>query len=180
VSSSRGRRAAARFSGGEAVVEEFGDDAAAGDEVGHGDGEVAVGVGCGGDLGGVADEAFEDGEGERGDAVDDDEGIADGEGLDGGGAAGDDGGAGVVEGFAGVGDEVDVGGTVVFRPERVHHVSELLSPSNVGKLRESGIRNRLRVFLARMAAASIIIGRFAHLLPATPGQRVRSNPSRAF
>ena len=96
--------------GGEAVVEELGDDAAAGDEVGHGDGQVAVGVGLGGDFGGVADEALEDGEGERGDAVDDDEGIADGEGLDGGGAAGDDGGAGVVEGFAGVGDEVDYRG----------------------------------------------------------------------
>ena len=58
-----------------------------------------------GELGGVADEAFGEGEGEARDAVDDDEGVADGGGLDGGGAAGDDGGAGVVEGVAGVGDE---------------------------------------------------------------------------
>ena len=48
--------------GGEVVVEQFGDDAAAGDEVDHGDGEVAVGVGLGGDFGGVADEAFGEGE----------------------------------------------------------------------------------------------------------------------
>ena len=41
--------------GGEAVVEEFGDDAAAGDEVDHCDGEIAVGVGSGGDFGGVVD-----------------------------------------------------------------------------------------------------------------------------
>ncbi len=102
-----GRREVLR---GEALVEQLGDDAAAGDEVGHGDGEVAVGVFEGGfvaDLGGVADEAFGEGEGERRDAVDDYEGVADGEGLDGGGAAGDDGGAGVVEGGAGVWHEGD-------------------------------------------------------------------------
>ncbi len=53
----------------------------------------------------------------RRDAVDDYEGIADGEGLDGGGAAGDDGGAGVVESGAGVGDEVDYRGKVLFAVE---------------------------------------------------------------
>ena len=37
-----GARAAATVVGGEAVVEQLGDDAAAGDEVGHGDGEIAV------------------------------------------------------------------------------------------------------------------------------------------
>ena len=60
------------------------------------------------DLGGVADEAFGEREGEWGDAVDDDEGVSDDGGLDGGGAAGDDGGAGVMEGLAGVGDKVDL------------------------------------------------------------------------
>ena len=57
--------------------------------------------------GGIADEALGQPEGERGDPVDDDEGVADDGGLDGCGAAGDDAGAGVVEGFAGVGDEGD-------------------------------------------------------------------------
>ena len=47
--------------GGEALVEQLGDDAAAGDEVDHGDGQVAVGVGLGRNLGGIADQAFEDG-----------------------------------------------------------------------------------------------------------------------
>ena len=58
---------------------------------------------------GVPDELFGELEGEGGDAVDDDEGVADERGLDGGGAAGNDRGAGVVKGFAGVGDEVNVG-----------------------------------------------------------------------
>jgi hypothetical protein len=51
--------------GGEAGLEELGDDAAAGDEVDHGDGEVAVGVEvvCGPDLGRVLDEAFGETEG---------------------------------------------------------------------------------------------------------------------
>ena len=94
--------------GGEAVLEELGDDAALGDEVDHRDGLVAGGVGHVGELGGVFDELSGEGEGERGDAVDDDEGVADDGGLDGGGAGGYDGGAGVVEGFAGgfgTGDE---------------------------------------------------------------------------
>ena len=93
----------------EASLEQFGDDAAAGDEIDHGDGQVAFAVGVGGDLGRVPDEGFGELEGERGDLVDDEEGIADECGLDGCGAGGDDRGAGVEEGFAGVGDEVDVG-----------------------------------------------------------------------
>jgi hypothetical protein len=45
--------------GGEILLDKFRDDAAARDEVDHGDGEVAVGVWTGGpDFGGVADEAF--------------------------------------------------------------------------------------------------------------------------
>ena len=95
--------------GGELLLDELGDDAAAGDEIDHGYGEVAVGVGLGGDFGWVADEAFGEGEGEGGDFVDDDEGVADDCGLDGGGAAGYDGGSGVVEGFAGVWDEMKIG-----------------------------------------------------------------------
>jgi len=51
--------------GGEVLLDELGDDAAAGDEVDHGDGEVAVGVLLRRDLGGVADEAFGEGEGKR-------------------------------------------------------------------------------------------------------------------
>ena len=47
---------------------------------------------------GHGDDAFGDGVGEGRDAVDDDEGVADEGGFDGGGAAGDDGGAGVEEG----------------------------------------------------------------------------------
>lgn len=126
VSARSGRRAEEEVCGGETGLEEFGDDAAAGDEVDHGDGQVAFGVEIGGvpDLGRVLDEAFSEAEGERGDLVDDEEGIADDCGLDGGGAAGDDAGAGVVEGFAGVGDEVDgfavlrlrVGGDEVIDP----------------------------------------------------------------
>ena len=64
-------------------------------------GRLPRGVGDVGELFRVADELFGEREGERRDAVDDDEGVADDGGLDGGGAAGDDGGAGVVEGFAG-------------------------------------------------------------------------------
>src|ERR1035441_5945380 len=98
----QGAEGGGEVGGSKAGVEEFRDDAAGGGEGGDRDREGTVGVDHGGDFGGVADHAFDDGEGERGDAVDDDEGIADGEGLDGGGSAGDDGGAGVVEGFAGV------------------------------------------------------------------------------
>ena len=94
---------------GEAVLQEFGDNAAAGDEVCHRDREVGIGVGLGlvPDFGGILNEALGQTEGERGDSVDDDEGVADDGCLDGCGAAGDDAGAGVMEGFAGVGDEGD-------------------------------------------------------------------------
>ncbi len=105
----QGRQGRGEGVGVEVLLEQLGDDAAAGDEVHHRDGEVAVVVLLGGDLGGVLDEALGEGEGEGGHPVDDDEGVADDRGLDGGGAAGDDGGAGVVEGLAGVGDEVEVG-----------------------------------------------------------------------
>ena len=101
--------------GVEVTLEELGDDAPAGDEVWHGDGEKWVsaggegGRGCRPDFGGVVDEVFRQGEGKGGDFVDDDEGVADESGLDSGGAGGDDGRAGVVEGFASVGDKVNVG-----------------------------------------------------------------------
>jgi hypothetical protein len=52
------------------------------------------------------DEVFREAEGERGDAVDDDEGVSDDRCLHRGGSAGDDAGTGVVKGFAGAGDEV--------------------------------------------------------------------------
>ena len=91
---------------GEAVLQEFGDDAAAGDEVDHGDGQIAVGVEGGRDLWRVVDKAFCQPEGERGDFIDDDKGVADNGSLDRGGSAGDDAGAGVMEGFAGVRDQV--------------------------------------------------------------------------
>lgn len=92
--------------GGEAVLEELGDDAAASNEVDHGNGQIAVGIEGSGDLGWIMDEAFCQPKGERGDAVDDHEGVSDDRSLDGGGSAGDDAGAGVVEGFAGVRDQV--------------------------------------------------------------------------
>ena len=62
--------------GTESVLEELGDDASAGDEIGHGDGQVASGVVHIGELIGVADEAFREGKGEGRDPVDDDEGIS--------------------------------------------------------------------------------------------------------
>ena len=68
---------------------------------------IGVGLGLVPDFGGVVNEALGQTEGERGDLVDDDEGVADDGCLDGCGAAGDDGGSGVMEGFAGVGDEGD-------------------------------------------------------------------------
>jgi hypothetical protein len=92
--------------GGEAVLKELGDDTAAGDEVDHGDGQVAVGVEGSRDLWRVVNEAFCQPEGERGDLIDDDKGVADNGSLDRGGSAGDYAGAGVMEGFAGVGDQV--------------------------------------------------------------------------
>ena len=91
------------------------------DEVDHGDWQVAVLVYCwaeGGwlgevdDLCGVVDEVFGDAVGEVGDAVDDQEGVADERSLNGSGAAGYDTGAGVEEGLAGVGDEGDTGAGV--------------------------------------------------------------------
>lgn len=88
--------------GGELPVEELGDEAAAGDEVGHRDGKVAVDVTGGRDFGGIADELAGEGVGEGRDAVDDDEGGAEEGGLDGRGTAGDGGGTGVVEGGSGV------------------------------------------------------------------------------
>src|SRR5271168_3932763 len=60
------------------------------------------------DLRRIVDESLCQPEGERGDAVDDDEGVPDDRRLDRGGAAGDDAGASVVEGLAGVGDEVEI------------------------------------------------------------------------
>ena len=90
------------------MIKEFGDDTATSNEIGHRDGEVAVGVALGRDFSGVVDHAPEYGVGEGRDAVDHHEWVADDEGLDGRGTAGDYGGAGVVEGGAGVGDEMDI------------------------------------------------------------------------
>ena len=92
----RGRRVAGAkvlddICGGEVVLDELWNHAFAGDEVGHGD---------------VGDfnHALGDSIRERRDAIDDDKGIADEGGFNGGGAAGDDGGAGVEEGSAGIVD----------------------------------------------------------------------------
>ncbi len=95
--------------GGEAVLQKLGDDAASSDEIDHGDGQVAFGIEGSGDLWRVLDEAFCQPEGERGDPVDDHERVSNEGGLDGGCTAGDDAGAGVVEGFAGVGNEGNAG-----------------------------------------------------------------------
>ena len=92
--------------GGKAILQELGDDTAAGDEVNHGDGEVAVGVEGGGDLWRVVDQAFCEAESQGGDPVDDYEGVADDGGLDCGGSAGYYAGAGVMEGFTGVGNQM--------------------------------------------------------------------------
>ena len=89
------------------LLYQFGNDATAGDEIDHSDWQIAVGVGLGGDLSGVANEAFGELVGQGGDLVDDDEGVSDDGGLDRGGAAGYDAGLGVVEGLAGVGYEVN-------------------------------------------------------------------------
>src|ERR1035437_9379709 len=51
----QGAEGGGEVGGSKAGVEEFRDDAAAGDEVGHRDREVTVGVEHGGDFGGVAD-----------------------------------------------------------------------------------------------------------------------------
>ena len=102
----QGFESSGKVLGSEAVVEQFGDDPAAGDEVDHGDREVAVGVERGGDLRRIANEAFSEGEGEFRDAVDDDEWVPDGEGEDGCGATGDDSGSGMVEGSSGVRNDV--------------------------------------------------------------------------
>jgi hypothetical protein len=96
--------------GGEVLLDQLRYDAAAGDEVDHSDGEIAVGVLLRRNLGGIADETFGEFEGEGRDTVDDDEGVSNDGGLYGCGTAGHDAGAGVVKGFAGIGDEVDCGG----------------------------------------------------------------------
>ena len=50
--------------GCEAVLKELGNDAATGDEIGHGDGQIAGGIGHVGELVGIADEALGEGEGQ--------------------------------------------------------------------------------------------------------------------
>ena len=90
----RGRRVAAAqvlddICRGEVILDEFGNDALAGDQVGHGHVRHR-------------DDALGDSISERGDAVDHHEGIADESGFDGGGSAGHDRGAGVEERGAGV------------------------------------------------------------------------------
>jgi hypothetical protein len=97
---------------GKTGLKQLGNDAAAGDQVHHGDRKVVVGVDVGWfpDLGRVADEALCQPEGERRDAIDDYERVSDDGGLDRCRTAGDDGGAGVMERYAGVGDETDMKG----------------------------------------------------------------------
>ena len=74
---------------GKVMLNEFGDDSFAGNEVGHSHVRNL-------------DDAFGDGVGERGNSVDDDEGVANERCFHGGRAAGDDGGAGVMEGGGGI------------------------------------------------------------------------------
>ena len=79
--------------GGEVLLDQFGNDATARDEVDHSDGKVAVGIGLGGDLNGVADQPFGELIGQGRDSIDDDKWVSDDCGLHGGGSAGYDGGA---------------------------------------------------------------------------------------
>jgi hypothetical protein len=90
------------------LLDQFGNDAAACDEVDHGDGEVAVGVELGRDLGWVADQPFGELIGQGRNLVDDDKWVSDNGGLDRGGAAGYDAGSGVVEGLTSVRHEVKI------------------------------------------------------------------------
>jgi hypothetical protein len=98
-----------KVSAGKVLLNQLGHDAASSDEVDHGDGEITVGVRLGRDLGRVADEAFGELVGQGRDLVDDNEGASNDGGLHGGSAAGHDAGSGVMEGFAGVGNEVEIG-----------------------------------------------------------------------
>ncbi len=93
--------------GGEAGLQQLGDDASAGDEIDHRYGEIAVLIYLCRDFRWIADEAFGQREGEWGDSVDDDEGSTDDRGLDGCGAAGDDAGTSMIERFAGIVDHDD-------------------------------------------------------------------------
>ena len=95
--------------GGEVLLDQFGNDATAGDEVDHGDREVTVCVELSGDLGWVADQPFGELVGQGRNPIDDDKWVSNDGGLHGGGAAGYDAGSGVVQGFAGIGDEVEIG-----------------------------------------------------------------------
>ena len=108
VSSSRGRRAAATFAAVKRSLRSSGTMRRPAMRLTMAMGRLPSASGWAGRSRRGSGRGVWRGEGERGDSVDDDEGVADDGGLDGGGAAGDDGGAGVVEGFAGVGDEGDV------------------------------------------------------------------------
>ena len=90
--------------GGEVRLQQLRDDASTGDEVDHGDGEVAVAVCLGVDFGRVFDEELCQREGQGRDSIDHDERVADDGSLYRCSAAGDDRGAGVVERLTGVGD----------------------------------------------------------------------------
>ncbi len=89
--------------GGEMVLEKLWDNAAASDEVGHGDGQVADSVGHVRELVGVPDETFDECEGEGRDAVDDDKRVSHNCSEDGGRATRNNGGPGVVERLSSVG-----------------------------------------------------------------------------
>ena len=104
VAKQRAKRSS-KVLGSEPLVQQLRHNAPPSDQVDHGDRQVAVAIKRCRNLGRITDEAFGKRVGQSGDAVDDDEGGANGERLDGGSAAGDDGGAGVVEGGAGVGNE---------------------------------------------------------------------------
>jgi hypothetical protein len=88
--------------GCEVVLKKFGDEAAAGDEVGHGDWQVTGSVGHVGELVRVADEAFRQGEGEGRDPINDDKRVSHNGREDSGGSAGYNGGAGVMESLSGI------------------------------------------------------------------------------
>ena len=110
---------------GEVILDQLGNHALAGNQVGHGHVRHL-------------DDPLGDGVGEGRDAVDHDKGIADEGGFDGGGAAGDDGGAGVEERGAGIVDEADgkPGGRV--RLDQAQDSCRAAPASSVGA---SGMRN---------------------------------------
>ena len=154
--------------GGEAPVQQLGDDAPPGNQVDHRDRQIAVSVRLGGNLCGVANHPPGQRKGERRNAVDHDKWRADGQCLHGRRATGDDRGARVEQGPRVV-DQYDprqyckagqplihgrfVCGNLIFDPRKVDgrcHRQQKLATALLLQ-----IRSRFR-----LAAACSICGRF--------------------